>query len=158
MFDDTFEHEVMNNTDKPRIILFLDVERPQSNITKPLVKAMIKFGGAATTNLKLKPRRRRARARRRRGASRSKGFRVGHWQIIRSIRGFEASKAADRYHASDERNFSTLCANLLRAHPTIWLRALSRVRRARRPVCGRLVAPVAGLPRAVPLGHSRLPL
>ena len=49
MFDDTFDHEVINNTDKPRIILFLDIERPQSNITKPIVKAMIKYGGAATT-------------------------------------------------------------------------------------------------------------
>lgn len=49
MFDDTFEHEVVNNTDKPRIILFLDIERPQSMITKPILKAMIKYGGAATT-------------------------------------------------------------------------------------------------------------
>jgi beta-hydroxylase len=49
MFDDTFRHEVVNNTDTPRIILFLDVERPQINLTKPIEKAMIKFFGPLTT-------------------------------------------------------------------------------------------------------------
>ncbi len=49
MFDDTFRHEVVNNTNFPRIILFLDVERPQIKLTKPIENAMIKFLGPLTT-------------------------------------------------------------------------------------------------------------
>ena len=49
MFDDTYTHEVINNTEKPRIILFLDVERPQIRLTQPLNQAMIKYGGPLTT-------------------------------------------------------------------------------------------------------------
>jgi len=49
MFDDTYVHEVINNTNSPRIILFLDVERPQIELTKPIAKAMIKYGGPITT-------------------------------------------------------------------------------------------------------------
>lgn len=45
MFDDTLMHEVHNNTDKKRIILFLDVERPQEGILRGVSKwAMKKFG------------------------------------------------------------------------------------------------------------------
>ncbi|MCP5145523.1 MAG: aspartyl/asparaginyl beta-hydroxylase domain-containing protein [Gammaproteobacteria bacterium] len=32
MFDDTFEHEVLNDTDEQRVVLFLDVDRPTDNI------------------------------------------------------------------------------------------------------------------------------
>jgi beta-hydroxylase len=49
IFDDTFFHEVVNNTNKPRIILFLDIERPQVPFFKPIAQAMIKYGGPATT-------------------------------------------------------------------------------------------------------------
>lgn len=49
MFDDTFIHEVVNNTDKVRIVLFLDIERPQYKTFEPLVKAMIHYGGPLTT-------------------------------------------------------------------------------------------------------------
>jgi aspartyl/asparaginyl beta-hydroxylase (cupin superfamily) len=50
MFDDTIQHEVINDTDKPRIILFLDIERPQNRgIFSNLTKAMIKHGGPLTT-------------------------------------------------------------------------------------------------------------
>jgi beta-hydroxylase len=50
MFDDTLIHFVENNTDKPRIILFLDIERPQVNgVLKQITKAQIKYGGPLTT-------------------------------------------------------------------------------------------------------------
>ena len=32
MFDDTFEHEVCNNTDQERIVLLFDFDRPMKNI------------------------------------------------------------------------------------------------------------------------------
>jgi beta-hydroxylase len=47
MFDDTIIHSVENNSNEPRIILFLDIERPQ--VFKPLVKNMIKYLGPLTT-------------------------------------------------------------------------------------------------------------
>lgn len=50
MFDDTIVHEVSNNTNVPRIILFLDIERPQiPGIFSTITKAMIKHGGPITT-------------------------------------------------------------------------------------------------------------
>ena len=50
MFDDTFLHEVVNNTDKIRIILFLDVERPQFHkIFETFNKKMISIAGPITT-------------------------------------------------------------------------------------------------------------
>jgi len=49
MFDDTITHEVENNTDRPRIILFLDVERPQEGICKLATTRMIKHLGPITT-------------------------------------------------------------------------------------------------------------
>jgi beta-hydroxylase len=49
VFDDTVMHDVANNTNEPRIILFLDIERPQEGVLKGLTKAMIKYGGPATT-------------------------------------------------------------------------------------------------------------
>lgn len=49
MFDDTHVHEVTNNTDKPRIILFLDIERPQVGPLAFVGKAGIKYGGPLTT-------------------------------------------------------------------------------------------------------------
>ncbi len=32
LFDDTFEHEVRNDTDETRIVLFLDVDRPSDRL------------------------------------------------------------------------------------------------------------------------------
>jgi beta-hydroxylase len=49
IFDDTFMHTVANNSTEPRIILFLDIERPQTPFFKPLNKAMIKYLGPLTT-------------------------------------------------------------------------------------------------------------
>ena len=49
IFDDTIIHQVENNSNEPRIILFLDIERPQNGIFKPLTKAMIKHLGPMTT-------------------------------------------------------------------------------------------------------------
>lgn len=49
IFDDTIIHKVQNNTNKVRIILFLDIERPQYKAFRPFADAMIKYGGAATT-------------------------------------------------------------------------------------------------------------
>jgi len=44
MFDDVFNHEVWNDTDETRVILFVDVERPlpepESTINKLLIKAI----------------------------------------------------------------------------------------------------------------------
>ena len=45
MFDDTLMHEVHNNTNQKRIILFLDVERPQEGLLKGISKwSLQKFG------------------------------------------------------------------------------------------------------------------
>lgn len=50
MFDDTIMHEVKNDTPHARVILFLDIERPQtSGIFSKMTKAMIKHGGPLTT-------------------------------------------------------------------------------------------------------------
>jgi beta-hydroxylase len=50
MFDDTIMHEVKNETNYPRVILFLDIERPQNKgIFSKMTKAMIKHGGPLTT-------------------------------------------------------------------------------------------------------------
>ena len=49
IFDDTVMHEVENFTQVPRIILFLDIERPQEGLLKHATKAMIKYGGPITT-------------------------------------------------------------------------------------------------------------
>lgn len=49
IFDDTVQHEVENLSNLPRIILFLDIERPQEGLFKHATKAMIKYGGPMTT-------------------------------------------------------------------------------------------------------------
>lgn len=49
MFDDTVMHEVWNDTDFPRIVLFLDIERPQIKILEKATKSMIKYLGPMTT-------------------------------------------------------------------------------------------------------------
>jgi beta-hydroxylase len=50
MFDDTIRHSVQNLSDKPRIILFLDIERPQhAGFFRAATKAMIRYGGPITT-------------------------------------------------------------------------------------------------------------
>lgn len=49
MFDYTVLHDVENRTAQPRVILFLDVERPQRGLLKHVGHAMIKYGGPATT-------------------------------------------------------------------------------------------------------------
>lgn len=50
MFDDTMIHYVENNTDKPRIILFLDIKRPQNKGLFNLVTdAQIKYLAPLTT-------------------------------------------------------------------------------------------------------------
>jgi beta-hydroxylase len=49
IFDDTVTHQVQNNTDKPRIILFLDIERPQEGLFKLATKKMIDTLGPMTT-------------------------------------------------------------------------------------------------------------
>jgi len=36
IFDDTFEHEAWNKSDKTRIVLLLDFNRPESTLTEPL--------------------------------------------------------------------------------------------------------------------------
>lgn len=43
VFDDTYLHEVYNNTNEPRIILFLDIERPVKNIFKSINKKLLKI-------------------------------------------------------------------------------------------------------------------
>jgi beta-hydroxylase len=35
IFDDTFEHEAWNKSDKTRIVLLIDFKRPESTLTKP---------------------------------------------------------------------------------------------------------------------------
>ena len=50
MFDDTIVHEVSNTSSRARVILFLDIERPQvPGIFSAVTKAMIKHGGPLTT-------------------------------------------------------------------------------------------------------------
>jgi len=49
MFDDTVVHKVSNKSDKPRIILFLDIERPQTGIFKSITRSMIRHLGPITT-------------------------------------------------------------------------------------------------------------
>jgi beta-hydroxylase len=50
LFDDTFEHYVVNNTDKRRIVLFLDVERPlESPVARALNAAFIKYVAPLST-------------------------------------------------------------------------------------------------------------
>lgn len=41
IFDDTYEHSVNNNTNEPRIILFVDIERPTSFVTSSLNKWLL---------------------------------------------------------------------------------------------------------------------
>jgi len=54
MFDETFIHYAQNNTDKPRLILFCDIERPLKN---PIARAINRYIGrplakaAATQNM-----------------------------------------------------------------------------------------------------------
>lgn len=48
MFDDTHFHEVTNNTNSVRIILFLDIERPQMGPMKFISKKMIELGAMTT--------------------------------------------------------------------------------------------------------------
>jgi beta-hydroxylase len=48
MFDDTHYHEVTNDTNSPRIILFLDVERPQIGPMKFISNSMIQMGAMTT--------------------------------------------------------------------------------------------------------------
>jgi beta-hydroxylase len=49
IFDDTFYHHVENNTDKVRVILFLDIERPQIEPLSFIRDATIKFFGPLTS-------------------------------------------------------------------------------------------------------------
>ena len=49
MFDDTATHWVENNTDQARVVLFMDVERPQEGLLKHVTRAMIRYGGPLTT-------------------------------------------------------------------------------------------------------------
>lgn len=49
MFDDTLLHEVHNDTDENRIILFLDVERPQEGILKGVAPWSMKYFGPMTS-------------------------------------------------------------------------------------------------------------
>lgn len=50
IFDDTFYHYVQNNTDRDRIILFLDIERPQNTRRQQKqVQNLIKIFGPLTT-------------------------------------------------------------------------------------------------------------
>jgi len=41
IFDDTYEHSVHNNTNEPRIILFVDIERPTNFLTSDLNKWLL---------------------------------------------------------------------------------------------------------------------
>ena len=49
MFDDTMTHHVANNSDQTRVVLFLDIERPQTPFFKPLTRAVIQNIGPLTT-------------------------------------------------------------------------------------------------------------
>lgn len=50
LFDDTFRHRVENNTDRPRTILFLDVERPQTSaLARAWLRLLIHTLGPLTT-------------------------------------------------------------------------------------------------------------
>ena len=49
MFDDTFIHEVRNETDRRRVILFLDVERPQTRTLGWVNRWLIKHVAPGTT-------------------------------------------------------------------------------------------------------------
>ena len=40
-FDDTFEHEVHNATTEPRVVLFLDLDRPLDGLAEPCRRALI---------------------------------------------------------------------------------------------------------------------
>lgn len=42
-FDDTFEHEVHNNTGAARVVLFLDLDRPLNGVAGPLRDALIRL-------------------------------------------------------------------------------------------------------------------
>jgi beta-hydroxylase len=41
MFDDTYEHEVRNDTDEVRVVLFVDVDRPSDRIGSWFNKTLI---------------------------------------------------------------------------------------------------------------------
>ncbi len=41
LFDDTYEHEVHNNTDEPRVVLFLDVNRPLDRVGELVRQLML---------------------------------------------------------------------------------------------------------------------
>ena len=41
IFDDTYDHEVWNDTDGERVILFLDVERPLTGIAQRINKSLL---------------------------------------------------------------------------------------------------------------------
>lgn len=45
MFDDTYEHEVWNNTDETRVVLFLDITRPMKFPFNVFNSAMIRLMG-----------------------------------------------------------------------------------------------------------------
>ena len=49
LLDDTYEHWVENNTDKPRIILFCDIVRPMTFLGKYLNKFIMKTCGHLTS-------------------------------------------------------------------------------------------------------------
>ncbi len=42
VFDDTYEHEVFNNTDETRVVLFLDFDRPMDRIGRLFNQALIR--------------------------------------------------------------------------------------------------------------------
>jgi beta-hydroxylase len=43
MFDDTYEHEVFNDTDETRVVLFLDFDRPMDRIGSLVNRAVIRL-------------------------------------------------------------------------------------------------------------------
>jgi beta-hydroxylase len=43
VFDDTYEHEVFNNTDETRVVLFLDFDRPMDTVGRLFNRALIRI-------------------------------------------------------------------------------------------------------------------
>ncbi|MEO5811660.1 MAG: aspartyl/asparaginyl beta-hydroxylase domain-containing protein [Rhodanobacter sp.] len=48
MFDDTYEHEVLNGTDETRAVLFLDIERPMDRIGTVVNRTLLRLIQAST--------------------------------------------------------------------------------------------------------------
>ncbi len=43
IFDDTYIHEVLNDTNEPRIVLLMDIERPVNSFLKKITKKFVKY-------------------------------------------------------------------------------------------------------------------